>query len=130
MIPLRSINIADDLSQSDEALSKFRPTQKALQVMRAICGLNGSRATHIVAPYGSGKSISALAGISILRGQPKIVQRLQGQINAVDAEFAHSLGHISGKGQVLLLHGACDDLTSLFYPPPPPPPPIFQPDWH
>ena len=66
---LRSINIADDRARA-EVIAAYRPTRKTLQVVRAVCGLERSSATNVVAPYGAGKSLAALAGITLLAGDP------------------------------------------------------------
>ena len=62
MSALRSVNIADDLRRQD-VVASYRSTRKSLQIVWAVCGFERSRATHVVAPYGAGKSIAALAGI-------------------------------------------------------------------
>ena len=72
---LRSINIADDRTRQ-EVIAAYRPTRKTLQVVRAVIGLERSTATHVVAPYGAGKSLAALAGITLLAGDPAMAQHL------------------------------------------------------
>lgn len=73
---LRSINIADDRARA-EVIAGYRPTRKTLQVVRSICGLERSTATHVVAPYGAGKSLAALAGITLLAGDPQMAHDLR-----------------------------------------------------
>ncbi|PCH74167.1 MAG: hypothetical protein COC12_04095 [Rhodobacteraceae bacterium] len=111
MNALKSINIADDLCRR-EIVEGYRPTRKSLQVVRAICGLGGSRATHVVAPYGAGKSIAALAGVTLLVGQPDDMEKLRQRIGAIDSVLADDLSDATGGSLVLLLHGVCPDLPA------------------
>jgi hypothetical protein len=106
---LRSINIADDRARA-EVIAAYRPTRKTLQVVRAVCGLERSTATHVVAPYGTGKSLAALAGITLLAGDPAMARQLRARIAAVDPGLAAAKP--PGPTLVLLLHGACSDLAA------------------
>jgi len=106
---LRSINIADDRARA-EVIADYRPTRKTLQVVRAVCGLERSAATHVVAPYGAGKSLAALAGITLLSGDPRMVHDLRARIALVDPGLAAA--EVPGPTLVLLLHGACPDLAA------------------
>lgn len=106
---LRSINIADDRARA-EVIAAYRPTRKTLQVVRAVCGLERSTATHVVAPYGTGKSLAALAGITLLAGDPAMAGQLRARIAAVDPGLAAA--EPPGPTLVLLLHGACSDLAA------------------
>ena len=106
---LRSVNIADDLLRQD-VLASYRSTRKSLQVVWAVCGFERSRATHIVAPYGAGKSIAALAGITLLVGTDDHAEELRRRIDAIDPDLLKALTQTTGPSRVLLLHGACPDL--------------------
>ena len=106
---LRSINIADDRARA-EVIAAYRPTRKTLQVVRAVCGLERSTATHVVAPYGAGKSLAALAGITLLAGDPAMARQLRARIAAVDPGLAAA--ETAGLTRVVLLHGACPDLAA------------------
>ena len=55
---LRSINIAYD-ADHPERISHFRPTAKCAPLIRALVGNEEQRAFFLVAPYGSGKSLTA-----------------------------------------------------------------------
>ena len=55
---LRSINIAFD-SGHPERISHFRPTTKCTSLIRALIGQEKDRAFFLVAPYGSGKSLTS-----------------------------------------------------------------------
>ncbi|WP_425101435.1 hypothetical protein [Tropicibacter sp. S64] len=106
---LRSINIADDRARA-EVIAAYRPTRKTLQVVRAVCGLERSSATNVVAPYGAGKSLAALAGITLLAGDPAMARQLRARIAAVDPALGAVEPH--GSTLLLLLHGACPDLAA------------------
>lgn len=109
MTLFRSINIADDRARA-EVIATYRPTRKTLQVVRSVCGLDRSTATHVVAPYGAGKSIAALAGITLLSGDQQLVQDLRARIAPVDRALA--IAEVHGSTLVLLLHGAYPDLAA------------------
>ena len=111
MSGLRSVNIADDLRRQD-VVASYRSTRKSLQVVWAVCGFERSRATHVVAPYGAGKSIAALAGITLLLGTNDHTEELRRRIEAVDPDLLKALAETTGPSCVLLLHGACPDLPT------------------
>jgi hypothetical protein len=64
----------------------------------------------VVAPYGAGKSLAALAGITRLAGDPAITRQLRARIAAVDP--ALGAAEPDGATLLLLLHGACPDLAA------------------
>ncbi|MCY3984287.1 MAG: hypothetical protein OXE85_10275 [Roseovarius sp.] len=105
----RSINIADDRRRTD-VIDSYRPTRKSIQVIRAVMGNGHSAASHVVAPYGAGKSMAALAGIAILTGGKTEVKRLLDRIGGIDKEIAGEASRQKGSALLLLLHGACLDL--------------------
>lgn len=106
---LRSINIAGDRARQ-EVIAAYRPTRKTLQVVRAVCGLERSTATHVVGPYGAGKSLAALAAITLLSGNQAMVRKLRRRIAPVDPGLAAA--ETEGVTLVLLLHGACPDIAA------------------
>jgi hypothetical protein len=55
---LRSINPCYD-AEAPERIAHYHPTAKSIAYLRALVGLDRERAFFIVAPYGSGKSITA-----------------------------------------------------------------------
>jgi hypothetical protein len=55
---LRSINISLDVD-FPERVRHFRPTAKCVPLIRALLGIEEQRAFFLIAPYGSGKSITA-----------------------------------------------------------------------
>lgn len=106
---LRSINIADDRARP-EVIDAYRPTRKTLQVVRAVCDRERSAATHVVASYGAGKSLAALAGITLLAGDAPMAQALRDRIAPVDPDLAAAT--VDMAGSVLLLHGSYSDLAA------------------
>ena len=109
MNAFRSISIADDLNQVG-AVEGFRPTRKAMQVVEAVVGNGSSRATSVVAAYGAGKSMAALAGLELLVGESGTVESLRQRIEAVDGNLADYLDSVGCAGQAILLCGAHPDL--------------------
>ena len=109
MNAFRSISIADDLNQVG-AVEAFRPTRKAMQVVEAVVGNGNSRATSVVAAYGAGKSMAALAGLELLVGESGTVESLRRRIEAADGNLADYLDSIGCAGQAILLCGAHPDL--------------------
>lgn len=107
----KSVNIVGDLDR-DSVIRAYRPTRKTLQVIRAVCGLEGSRTTHVVAPYGAGKSIAALAGLKCLTGTSEITGPLIARIGSVDPQLADDLRQVEGLTMFCLLHGYTADIGS------------------
>lgn len=109
MNAFRSISIADDLNQVG-AVEAFRPTRKAMQVVEAVVGNGSSRATSVVAAYGAGKSMAALAGLELLVGESGTAESLRQRIEAADGNLADYLDSVGCAGQAILLCGAHPDL--------------------
>ena len=107
MSAFRSVSIADDLHRSG-AVESFRPTRKAMRVVEAVAGGGASRATSVVAAYGTGKSMAALVGLQLLIGDSRKTRPLRRRIAEVDERLAKSLA--AAKGEAIVLHGACGDL--------------------
>ncbi len=105
----RSVSIADDRTR-EAVICGYRPTRKTIQVIRAICGNEHSTATHVVAPYGAGKSLAALAGITLMAGDAAIARKLHDRVSLVDPDLAAVALEANNAAQVLLLHGFCPSL--------------------
>ena len=106
----RSVNIADDRAHKG-IIESYYPTQKTLQVVRAVFGVERSTASNVVAPYGAGKSLAALVGITLLEDKGDVACALRERIAAVDPELAIASREVIFGAQILILHGACPDLT-------------------
>ncbi|MDG3043129.1 hypothetical protein [Roseicyclus marinus] len=76
MTILKSINIVEDFASPVRA-SHYRPTSKSLEIVRSVIGDNGSRATSVIASYGSGKSIAAMIGALLVEGNAEKIAALE-----------------------------------------------------
>jgi hypothetical protein len=108
---LRSINIAFD-ADYPERISHFRPTAKCVPLIRALLGHEEQRAFFLVAPYGSGKSLTAAyAGHLIENSKSSGPVRLEinRRLEVVSPELAdiakRRRASIKQKGLALFLHG-------------------------
>lgn len=108
---LRSINIAFD-ADYPERISHFRPTAKCVPLIRALLGSEEQRSFFLVAPYGSGKSLTAAyAGHLIENSKSSSTVRLEinRRLDAVSpdlADFAkRRRASAKQKGLTLCLHG-------------------------
>jgi len=108
---LRSINIAFD-ADFPERISHFRPTAKCVPLIRALLGSEEQRSFFLVAPYGSGKSLTAAyAGHLIENSKTSGSMRLEinRRLEAVSPELAdfakRRRASTKQKGLTLCLHG-------------------------
>lgn len=107
---MKSINIAEDL-RNVAAIEAYRPTAKTMPVVKAIVGVDGSAATNVVAAYGSGKSIAALAAVSLLRRAHPVAKVLEERLASADPAFGAHLAPLRReRAMVVLLRGYCADL--------------------
>ena len=60
---LRSINIELDADQPDR-IGHFQPTEKSISLLDLLLSKTGDRAHLVVAPYGSGKSITSTVSLT------------------------------------------------------------------
>jgi hypothetical protein len=115
---LRSINICYDANEPAR-ISHYRPTTKCVALVKAILGHDEDRAFFVVAPYGSGKSLTATYLLHLIenRGESsKTLLRIRKKLQSVSPE----LGDIAERrrthekkiqGIVIALHGACPSLA-------------------
>lgn len=75
---LRSINIVYDADEP-ERIGHFRPTAKAVPLLKSLIGEENERAYFVVAPYGSGKSLTAAYALQVVENRPGTADSL-GQI--------------------------------------------------
>ena len=114
---LRSINIVYDADEP-ERIAHFRPTAKTVPLLKALIGVEDERAYFVVAPYGSGKSLTAAYALQVIENRPGTADSL-GQITdrleSVSPELARSVrgrvGNAEQRGFVLALHGYCPNLA-------------------
>jgi hypothetical protein len=113
---LRSINVVFDAGEP-ERIAHYEPTSKAIAFLRGVSGEANSRAFFVIAPYGSGKSISATYLLQLVENREPAVptleavsERLQ-QVDPELGEFAQRrLGDRSTHGVVIALEGAVNDI--------------------
>ncbi len=113
---LRSINIVYD-AQYPERIGHFQPTGKTIPLLRALGGFEEERAFLVVAPYGSGKSITASYLLQLIENRPDSLSTLK----AVEKRLAQSgpeLARLAARrrrnqekhGIVLAMQGHCHPL--------------------
>ena len=86
---LRSINIQLDIGHYDR-IEHFRPTSKSVRLVTSLLGDTAGKALFVVAPYGSGKSITAAYLGTIVENQPSaapLLKLLDSRIKLVDPDL-------------------------------------------
>jgi hypothetical protein len=114
---LRSINLQYDAGEPDR-IAHFQPTAKTVPLLKALLGEADDRAYYIIAPYGSGKSLTATYALQLVENRPaaratlrRIGERLQkvspdlGELSRTRAEPPQT------HGLVLALHGHCPNVA-------------------
>mgnify|MGYP006423778777 CR=1 FL=1 len=110
---LRSINLCYD-SEQPERIAHFYPTSKCVALMRALLGHEEDRACFVVAPYGSGKSLTATYLLHLIENRADSHESLK-RIEPKLMQVSPDLGEYAAKrrrarrdppqGLVLALHG-------------------------
>ena len=115
---LKSINLAFDADQPSR-IEHFRPTTKCVSLIRAMAAQEDDRAFLIVAPYGTGKSLTAVYALQMIENRTeshKVLKELSGRLKTVSKElggFAENrVKHADRQGIVLALHGSYESLAS------------------
>lgn len=113
---LRSINIRYD-ADYPERIAHFHPTAKSIPLLKALFGLESDKAFFVVAPYGSGKSLTATYLLHLVENQPTSrypLEKIQSRLEKVSPEIGHlaekRLSQKDPRGLVLTLHGYCRSL--------------------
>lgn len=108
---LRSINIAFDACEP-ERIAHFRPTSKCAPLVRALLGMEKERAFFLVAPYGSGKSLTATYALHLVENSPSSGQirlEINKRLEVVSPELASFAktrrASSTKKGIAVALHG-------------------------
>lgn len=113
----KSISLTEDLSVPLRA-SHYRPTSKSIDILRAILGMNGSRATSVVATYGSGKSIAAMVASLLVEAEPAKLEALEPAYRRLlkfapeIAEWMRVRLELDRHGAVITLSGHVPDLPA------------------
>ena len=113
---LRSINIEFD-AEYPERIEHFFPTTKSIRLLKAILGQEQERAFFIVAPYGSGKSLTATYALHLIENR-SVSSEMLGTISSRLCKADKELGEFCAKrkrgkknGLVIPLHGYCSNIS-------------------
>ncbi|KKM20054.1 hypothetical protein LCGC14_1649440, partial [marine sediment metagenome] len=107
---LRSINLRYDAEQPDR-IAHFHPTTKGVSLLKALLGQERERAFFIVAPYGTGKSLTVTYLLHYLENRSSSADALKTigrKLSAVSPELGRRAGQrrrSGARGLVLALHG-------------------------
>jgi len=107
---LRSINLCFD-ADAAERVAHFRPTAKSVPLIGGILGNSSERAFLIVAPYGSGKSLTLTYLLHAIENQPsgqQVLAAIEKRIEIVSPSLRHLLlarRRTHKRGMVLPFHG-------------------------
>ncbi len=112
---LRSINICFDIPYP-ERVSHFQPTAKSIGFINSLLGYEDDRAFFIVAPYGSGKSLTATYIANIIENRKqsrdvlcKIADKVK-KINKVCGSSLQNRLAKGSKGLVIAIIGSVENL--------------------
>lgn len=107
---LRSINLQLD-AEHPSRISHFQPTSKTVPLVRSLLSDKSDAAYVVVAPYGSGKSITASYVLQLVEGRPEAKETLEAveeRLDAVSPELAATARQrrqAEDQGLTLALHG-------------------------
>ena len=90
---LRSINLVYDAGEP-ERIAHFRPTAKTVPLLKALFGEEDDRAFFVVAPYGSGKSLTATYALQVIENRVDAagsVRQIADRLDSVSPELARSV---------------------------------------
>ena len=113
---LRSINIGFD-AEYPERIEHFFPTTKSIRLLRAILGKEPERSFFIIAPYGSGKSLTATYALHLIENRSissEMLRTVSSRLLKADkelGEFASKRKKSKSKGLVIPLHGYCANIS-------------------
>ena len=112
---LRSINIQYDAEYPDR-IAHYQPTAKSVPLIKSLLGSEQDRAFFVVAPYGTGKSITAtylLHLVENLFDASETLSVIEDKLEVVSpdlSKFSKERRKGKGKGLVLALQGYCENL--------------------
>ncbi len=113
---LRSINIRYDAADPAR-IAHFRPTSKCVTLLRALLGEEQDRSFLIVAPYGTGKSLTATYLLQLVENRPDsaaVLTEIGVKLSAVSPELGRFAANRRQKqdrrGVVIAMHGPCESL--------------------
>lgn len=112
---LRSINIQYDAEYPDR-IAHYQPTAKSVPLIKYLLGFEQDRSFFVVAPYGTGKSITATYLLHLVENRRDAGETLSGIEDKLEAispdlsKFSRERRSGKGKGLVLALQGYCENL--------------------
>ena len=113
---LRSINLAFD-AEHPERISHFRPTTKCVGLIRALLGQLDERAFFLVAPYGSGKSLTSSYVLHLIenaKASSDVRREINKRLDVVSPDLAKfsekRRANKDKRGIAVTLHGFASDL--------------------
>ncbi len=112
---LRSINIQYD-AEYPNRIVHYQPTAKSVPLIKSLLGFEQDRAFFVVAPYGTGKSITATYLLHLVenrREADEILTAVEEKLEAVSpdlSKFSKERRSGKDKGLVLALQGYCQNL--------------------
>ena len=112
---LRSINIQYDAEYPDR-IAHYQPTAKSVPLIKSLLGFEQDRAFFVVAPYGTGKSITATYLLHLVENRSDASETLsviEDKLEVVSpdlSKFSKERRKGKGKGLVLALQGYCENL--------------------
>ncbi len=114
-VGLRSINVTLDIATS-RRIAHFFPTAKSARLLRSWLHPDESSNYFVVAPYGTGKSLTATFFLQLVENLPKsgeVLGRISDRLTNVDSDLADELRSRIGKDQMPLIgkHGAAVALS-------------------
>ncbi len=112
---LRSINIQYDAEYPDR-IAHYQPTAKSVPLIKSLLGSEQDRAFFVVAPYGTGKSITATYLLHLVENRPDAdatLSAIEDKLEVVSpdlSKFSRERQEREDKGLVLALQGYCQNL--------------------
>ena len=112
---LRSINIQYD-AEYPSRIAHYQPTAKSVPLIKSLLGFEQDRAFFVVAPYGTGKSITATYLLHLVENSRDAAETLsvvEDKLKVVSpdlSKFSKERRNGKDKGLVLALQGYCQNL--------------------
>ena len=112
---LRSINIQYD-AEYPSRIAHYQPTAKSVPLIKSLLGFEQDRTFFVVAPYGTGKSITATYLLHLVENRRDAAETLsvvEDKLEVVSpdlSKFSKERRNGKGKGLVLALQGYCENL--------------------
>ena len=113
---LRSINIQYD-AEYPNRIAHYQPTAKSVPLIKSLLGSEQDRAFFVVAPYGTGKSITATYLLHLVENRSDAAETLsaiEDKLEVVSpdlSKFSKERRNGENKGLVLALQGYCQNLS-------------------